>query len=206
MDRHFVCREMHWEPIEAWRRYSAHAAAVLRVAERLQKGLPGTVTDWQAILAVEPETEPYIADEDLDWDETVEEEHASGLGIASDRFPHRMFGERGVERDRRYLHLILREWQRRGNVGLHIDWDESESSPTVRLSASGLVGIIATQMIATISSPLYVCAGCQNAFTPPPGSRKPAAGRKAWCPDCGRLAQWREYQKRRYETQKGGAQ
>lgn len=204
LESHAQCRSMWWEPVEAWGRYSAHIAAVLRVSERLQKDLPGSTSDWQAILAVEPEIEPFIPDAGLDRAEAGQWEHLSEYGVH--RFPDQFY-DSAVIGEKRCIRSILEEWRRRGDVGLRVYWGIDEPTPSVRLTAYGLVGILATQLLATVSAPLYQCAGCQNAFTPPPGSRKPAKGRKAWCPDCGRHAQWREYQRRRYEAQqRGGSQ
>ncbi len=72
------------------------------------------------------------------------------------------------------------------------------------LACGTLRGVLAVQLAAAVLSRqgMYLCAGCGHPFTPPAGHRRPARGRRAWCPDCGRHAQWREYQRRRYESAK----
>ena len=210
---HFSCSPLWlWEPLEAWHRYSTHLGAVLRVAESLQAGVPGSQADWDAIKAVDPsdDLEPLISDDDLDFSEKEREERDLASGIYPERFlgnpprlssyvPADVAPTTLVGYERRAISSVVRQWFQRGGVGVRPIQNPDDVYLKTHLQARGLAGLLAMQMAAALSSPLFICAGCSNAFTPPVGARRPPRGRRAWCPSCGRAAQWRDYQKRRYE-------
>jgi predicted RNA-binding Zn-ribbon protein involved in translation (DUF1610 family) len=67
--------------------------------------------------------------------------------------------------------------------------------------ATGLPAALASQLLFTLagSAPLVTCASCGKLFPP---RRRPPAGQRAYCPNCGIRAAWREAQSRRRERAK----
>jgi predicted RNA-binding Zn-ribbon protein involved in translation (DUF1610 family) len=67
---------------------------------------------------------------------------------------------------------------------------------------TGLPAALTSQLLFTLagSAGLATCANCGKLFAP---RRRPAAGQKAYCPNCGIRAAWREAQQRRRERAAG---
>jgi hypothetical protein len=177
-----------WEPIEAWVRYSRQIRSLLLIAANLQQGEPGAPQDWQAVERGEP----------------VSEECLDGSPRPTDTLNVEIWRAKpavgGVDAERADLALALQHWIRYGDVSVSTHWWPGAPNPDVWLDYSWLPGVLAVQLLAALQSRkgLYQCAGCGQPFTPPEGSRKPAKNKRKWCPSCGRLAQFRLYQRRRY--------
>ena len=187
-----------WEPIEAWLRYVRNIRALMNIGERLRNGNPGDPSDWAAVEAVTPSEKPFDVGYGLFHES--EERQAARAATFSWVPPPEDMGD--VAGERGWLGWALGRWLKLGEVQLQTSW--WTDAPQIRLRYGALRGVIAIQLAAALISPqgLYQCAGCGHPFAPLAGSRRPQRGKRAWCPTCGRLAQWRAYQKGHYQSKK----
>lgn len=118
--------------------------------------------------------------------------HRGHLGQVSDWrevFPgHRRapWWRRSVDTDRRVLmEVVTTDWLAEGGVRPEFRWGHGHPLH-FRLVASGLFGRLALDLAFSLalSGGLEVCAGCGKPFGRPPGGRRAATGRRAWCPEC----------------------
>ena len=110
---------------------------------------------------------------------------------------------RGLWWERQALADDLRRWLRYGEVEPAPSWESVAVGVPLRLQFHyvGLVGVLAMQLAAALTSPLglFRCFGCGRPYTLGEGKRRPSANRRAWCgrsPDCDRPAQSRDYRRR----------
>ncbi len=189
-----------WEPLEAWRRYSRQLRALLLVAARLLNGQAGDAQDWSVISSAEPgqslEIDEYPG---VVYDELTLPPPSDRVGLPA------LSDQAGRLQAERYeIGLALDVWLRYGAIRVEGGWWEPMVTADVWLRYGGLAGVLAVQLAAALKSPkgLFICTACRTPFTPAPGRYRPRRNQRAWCNECGRQAQWRDYQQRRYATVK----
>jgi len=109
----------------------------------------------------------------------------------------------GADFDAHPLSLVVNEWLVLGDVRPALRW-RAGSDPEIFLqpgSGTSLFGAIARELAFVVSrvDGLAVCSGCGAGFVP---KRRPAAGRRSWCPACkgagkDRLKAKQEYRRRK---------
>ena len=167
-DHHF-----HYEPIEAWRRFSGEARALLNIAAMLHHGKPGADEDWAAFSAATGRRRPI-----------PRSEHPSGYLPGLDWTSNEV--EAVAER--------VNEWLSMSNIRPHFRWYAVESIPSIRLatetSQHGLFAALAIQLMLAISRAdgLAICSACSNSYFP---KRRPRVGQRHYCEACGRRAAMR---------------
>ncbi len=181
-----------WEPLEAWRRYSRQLLGVLRIVVDLQEGESGSADDWQAIEQGDPQTPPV----------PLEFEHDPHEWALSRRDFSSSAPDAPIVSQRVSVAHAVSVWLRYGGVQPRVEWLPGESQATIHMEFLDLPGLLAVQLASAVSRRSYICSGCGYPFTVPEERRQPPVGRRKWCPDCGRKAQWKDYQKRRYQQRK----
>ena len=186
-----------WEPIEAWRRYSRQLRAILNIAVDLQLDRPGSSRDWAAVQGAEPDFRHPLRD----WG-TPKDDGPPSVNL--ERWGPKVAGD--ISSERAALAAALTRWLHYGRVVPHGHWTEGEAAPAVRLFHESLTGVLAVQLAAALQSPqgVHRCDGCGYPF-PSQGARRPARGKRKWCSRCGRNAQWKDYQRRKYVPKKAGS-
>jgi hypothetical protein len=189
-----------WEPVEAWRRYSRQLLAILRATAHLQnqESVPGAV--WQDIAAGDPAAWRYAAVQ-----QSAQFNSAHGNAGSRPDFAH-VSGAAdsglGLDHQRRVLTDCVNRWLEYGRVRPTARWLLGMPTASVHLDFDGLAGLLAVQLASAVSSRIYVCAGCGLPFSVPEERRLPARDKRAWCPLCGRLAQWKRYSQQYYKAKK----
>jgi len=192
------------EPLEPWRSLARQAQALLNAAAALYTGARDQAeVAWAAVFREDPGSAPFAAAK-----------------------------KRGAIRERWLLSWYVERWLRLGRVGPGLVWDdegeprvllltseaispwaftEDVGGPVARAYAGGappgpypLFGSLAARLLFALGQArgLAACDGCQE-FTPT--DRRPARGRRFFCPDCrerGRpiVAATRAYRQRRAEA------
>lgn len=153
-----------YEPLEAWRRFSREALALLNVAAMLHHGRPGASEDWAVIYARAEKTEHR-------WWEGSK--------------------KRWLSFERAELVKKINEWLAMGNVRPSFGWHGPGSVTSIHLAAAepahGLFGALAVQLMLAVarSDGLAICSACGSSYFP---RRRPSAGRRHYCENCGRGA------------------
>jgi hypothetical protein len=101
-----------------------------------------------------------------------------------------------LTRQRAFVSYAVNCWLNWGRARPQIDWDGP--TPTIELTTGGilpmyadrLAGAIALQLAYAVASSegVATCFACGRFYTP---ARRPAAGRRSFCPACGLRAAWR---------------
>jgi hypothetical protein len=101
-----------------------------------------------------------------------------------------------LSRQRLFVTHAVNCWLNWGRARPQIDWEGS--TPTIELTTGGiwpmyadrLAGALALQLAYAVASSegVATCFACGRFYTP---TRRPAAGRRSFCPDCGLRAAWR---------------
>ena len=179
-----VLRDGEWllegsEPLAEWRAVAEHFAAVMDVAARLRIG-----------DAVDPERWARLGRTGL-----VDVELLAGPdGEPEVRLRHQLWPLSPFARQcspPEAVGYIVSGWLRRSAVGLGLSWTDR---PQVVLVPRSLLGGLALQLAFAVSGAdgLALCSSCGRPFTP---KRRPAAGRRAYCPTCGVRAARRDAQR-----------
>lgn len=153
-----------WEPIAAWRHYARVARAVVRIAERVRDGQPGSPEDVAAALM------PVQAPET--WDENAPR-------------PPWLRRYDSVIRPSLALHRELvassvRGWLLIAGVRPRFVWNDL---PRIDFECPTLFGILAVQLALAVagSSGFQVCGSCGAVYMP---RRRPRAFERNYCEDC----------------------
>ena len=148
------------EPLEAWRHFSRQAGALLSIAAAVHRGQPADAKDWAMFF---------------EWNSEAQEKWLSGEWSDPDVGFHRFD-----------LGLYLDEWLQLGNVKVGVTLGKGDLR--VGYQPAGLFGNLALQLALTASRSAGwdVCMDCGMPY--PVGKRNPQAGRRNFCPDCGRKA------------------
>ena len=169
--------------LEAWRLWARRAMGLLTIAAKLQLSELPDPEHW----AVHGTGSRPPGHRSLQWREYLDIEEAIGL--------ERLIAAR-----------LINDWLAIGHVHLEARWEEDSATPTARAAGKGLFGALALQLLLTTakSQGLAICTSCGDPYTP---TRKPAAGRDNYCPDCGKQAARREASRRwraKKRAEKGG--
>ena len=150
------------EPLIAWYRMAKKARAILKIASNLHNGRCGNDEDW--LDAVPGPLTKW-------WD-------SEGNLVEGGRS-----WERSIEADRFHVEMIIRDWAFGGRVGFVFEWRQQR--PSVSLYGLGLLGTLAIELqyavANTSGNAMAICDGCGSPYLP---TRKPARGRRKYCPNC----------------------
>jgi len=207
-----------FEPVSAWRRYSAHMRALLMIAGRLQNAARINDADWEAFLAGDPPPLPRLdllpavdnsvqpVSAGLDWrrhEAAWTEYEESGPDFVDGRDPGETEWSGGF-RAKHALQRAVDTWLRYGRVSLTSMWLPQQRYAQSHLAMSGVTGFLAVELLAAMQGPLYVCAGCGTmSRLGEERERSPRRDTRFWCTQCGRRAQKREADRKRYLRKKG---
>jgi hypothetical protein len=196
------------EPIAWWRRYTRHMRALLMVAAQIQSGGQGRDEDWDAIIAVNPPLRPRPdwPDGKVDADEwfrfqIADRDHdATRLDFRDVRWES---PEHRPTMERLFITHAAQTWLQYGKVELDVYWTDNDPHARSHFMLWDLPAVLAVFFLAAIQGPLYVCAGCGSASRlDDERQRRPRRGTKFWCGLCGRAAQKRLADRRRYLRRK----
>jgi hypothetical protein len=103
---------------------------------------------------------------------------------------------KALARQRAFVSYAVNCWLNWGRARPQIEWDGP--TPTIELTTGGIMpmyadrlsGALALQLSYAVASSegVATCFACGRFYTP---TRRPAAGRRSFCPDCGLRAAWR---------------
>lgn len=202
-----------WEPVQSWRFFSRHAQAMLEIAVATQNAQVVESAAAQ-LLRRPPRPKGGVAppraasgrrNEPIDlamllevlhdrknknpWEHTfnVIEAHLLSKGRSSRK-------EHALVQQRALVTFAVNRWLDWGRVRPHVVWNGP--TPTIELTAGGLLeadrllGALALQLAYVVASSegVATCFACGRFYTP---RRRPAAGRRSFCPACGLRAAWR---------------
>jgi len=147
-------KQVYWEPLAEWRRWSGRAGAILKLAAQLHTGNPTQPQDWRTAL---------------DFDRRP----ACGL---LDDFPPDWTGNKW------HIAQEVNGWLALGQSRFAFDWGAGRG-PAVTIGGGRLFGALAAQMMLAVarSSGLAVCSGCAVTYFP---ERKPSTSRRSYCQEC----------------------
>jgi hypothetical protein len=210
-------RYVFWEPVASWRYFAGHAKEVLEVAAATYNG---QVVDREVTERLFPMPPPSVKrsgasaqvgrrprDTKVRLDralsllhehKNVFEHWVSGiLESGSTAFASHPSGKaKALARQRAFVSYAVNCWLNWGRARPQIEWDGP--TPTIALTTGGLMpmyadrlsGALALQLAYAVASSegVATCFACGRFYTP---TRRPAAGRRSFCPDCGLRAAWR---------------
>jgi hypothetical protein len=168
------CEPMSAERFSDWFKWVACARSILAVAVALHDGRLPAIEDWDPIvLAISP------IDKDFSREEYLTRE--------------------GIDAAKLLLGDLLWSWLRMADVRPKFSWDPH---PELYLKA-GTFGELGIQLMRAVSQGhgLVTCSGCGVPYMRK--GRKPQAGRRNYCPDCGQRAALRDAQRARRAKERG---
>lgn len=151
--------ERHREPLTRWRAFASAARATLRVAASLHQGERPAIDDLPAAAG------PVL------------------LGV----------GSAGRSAAQHLIQSCVTTWLKFGDVRPIFSWPTGfrarlpgNGQPRVTLGGGSLFAALALQLLmaVSLSDGLAVCSGCNTTY---PVHRRPAAGRRNYCPRCREL-------------------
>jgi hypothetical protein len=208
-------RYVFWEPLASWRYFARHAKRVLEIAAATYNGqvMESAVTA-QLFPMPPPATRsgdaPVVRrrrDKTVRFDRSLYLLHErknifehwfadileSGSTGPASRPPGKT---QTLTRQRAFVTYAVNCWLNWGRARPQIDWDGP--TPTIELTTGGILpmyadrlsGALALQLAYAVASSegVATCFACGRFYTP---ARRPAAGRRSFCPACGVRAAWR---------------
>ena len=150
------------EPVSEWLRFAKNAQLLLRVAAALHRGEVGDREDWLALFAFEFASPGA----ELFTGNVIRKPACAGI----------------------YLKYYLDMWLSFGGVRPLFEW--CGDRPRIVLGGAGFFGAVAMHLVLTVCrmDGFATCSGCGTPFVP---RRRPAADRRAWCPECGSASGYR---------------
>ena len=170
-----ACQHGDKEGTKDWLKWVASARGLLSAAASLHAGVLPSLEDWTRI--------------------------AAGLSPGEDGGTfHQYVQEHGLAEARLMLGDCLWFWLRMSDVRPKFAWDPE---PQFFLD-SGTFGQLGIQLMQAVSHAhgLAICSGCGNPYMRK--GRKPQAGRRNYCPDCGITAALRDAQRERRAKKREG--
>ncbi len=155
-------------PVATLRAYAVEVRAVLAIDGRLRRGEMGRRQDWEILFAG-----PTAQFDDF---ASMAEVRDYGRGGSI-----RITESRDLQHQRTVLSAKINSYLALGRVRPSVLF--VDEGPMVRMTCQGVFGLIALQLFQRMTSldgPV-VCSGCGTPYRP---TRKPAEGRKNWCPEC----------------------
>lgn len=103
-----------------------------------------------------------------------------------------------------FLQDGVNEWL--GDAGIRLELNWSDNEPSLTLTGGAVFGALGVQLLSAVTANnLAVCSGCGIPYLRK--GRKPQAGRRNFCPDCGdKVANKLRVRRSRTLKQKGGTQ
>ncbi len=154
------------ESVADWQRFARQVDAMMNIAGELRYRRPGDRAQW-AVLA--------------------------GLGHKPGAEP--LSGD--IVAQRSSLAEVVNVWLQWGEIRTQLDWAQATARMTYALPERyNLFGTLALQLATSVSTTRggpAQCASCHRTFI---AARKPASGRNAYCPACGRQAANKEAKRR----------
>ena len=171
------CEPMAAERFTDWFKWTGCARSILVSAVALHDGRLPAMDEWSRIVnAISPVDSSY--------------DYAA------------QFEAEGVDEARFSLGELLNSWLRMSDVRPKFSWDPD---PGVYLQARTF-GELGIQLMRAVSQGhgLVTCSGCGVPYMRK--GRKPQAGRRNYCPDCGQRAALRDAQRARRAKERGNGQ
>jgi hypothetical protein len=164
---HFKWRRHGREPLAAWRCWSHHAGALLRVSDSLRDGRVGRPQDIAVLCDPSPTADT--------WTDTAE------LQPGWLRRPDYTPPVPTLRNHRDLVEVFVERWIRAGHVRPVLRWTASER--TIELSGRGVMGALAVSLLAAVqgATSLAVCSGCSNLYVP---DRTPRETQRHFCGRC----------------------
>lgn len=155
------------EPVAAWRCWSHHAGAVLRVSDALRAGRIGGQNDIAVLCHPSPTAEMWT--------------DVAGLQPLWLQHPDRTPPDPTLRNHRELIELFVERWIRAGHVRPLLRWTARERA--IELAGRGLMGAVAVSLLATVqgATNLAVCSGCSNLYVP---ERTPRETQRHFCGRC----------------------
>ena len=155
------------EPLAAWRCWSHHARALLRVAEALRDGRVGHPLDIAALCYPSPTADM--------WPDTA------GLQPSWLRRPDYSPPPPTLRNHRELVEIFVEQWIRAGHVRPVLRW--TVRARAIELFGRGLMGALAISLLAAVqgATSLAVCSGCANLYVP---DRTPRETQRNFCGRC----------------------
>lgn len=156
-------KQEYWEPLESWRQLADRVQTILNAAEALYRNgsLPGD--DWQVV---------------------------AGLGREPIGFGAGGFADAPATGNEWMLGNAVSELLEIGDIRPALAWNNGEGwrlslRTSGGLASSDLFGALSTQVLYAVARTdgLTTCSACRQAYVP---SRRPAEGRRRYCPTCRR--------------------
>lgn len=154
------------EPMAAWRCWSHHARALLRVSAALREGRVGRPEDVSMLCDPSPTADA--------WPDTA------GLQPLWLRQPD--YSPPPTLRNHRELvEIFVERWIRAGHVRPVLRW--TVRARAIELFGRGLMGALAVSLLAAVqgATSLAVCSGCANLYVP---DRTPRETQRNFCGGC----------------------
>jgi hypothetical protein len=209
-------RYVFWEPIESWRYFARHAKAVLEMAAATYNGqvVDRAITDRlfpmppSARRAGDPAPVVRRRRDEKFWldrplyllheRKNIFEHWLAGIPEpgSTEAVRHPQGKGEMLTRQRAFVSYAVNCWLNWGRARPQMDWDGP--TPTIELTTGGILpmyadrlsGALGLQLAYAVASSegVATCFACGRFYTP---VRRPAAGRRSFCPACGLRAAWR---------------
>jgi hypothetical protein len=155
------------EPLAAWRCWSHHARALLRVAAALREARVARPEDIAMLCHPSPTADT--------WPDTA------GLQPLWLRRPDSSPPPPTLRNHRELVEIFVERWIRAGHVRPVLHW--TATVRTIELFGRGLMGALAVSLLAAVQgvSSLTVCSGCANVYVP---DRTPRETQRHFCRRC----------------------
>jgi hypothetical protein len=226
------CKENYLDPIVVWRDYASRSKAMLQVAADLYQGRSGSNADWGTIFQFDVTESgdwfeaialpiftalvqsPLLEENILEVIVRVLNKGLKRRGWGSElgtreadrEFTGRVPGGTAqgnlVPLQKRVLGWIMDVILTTTGARLTFTWDSQE--PAIGLTPrDSLLAALACQLAFAIArgESLFLCSACSQPYTP---TRRPAAGRRHYCPECGQRAASRDYARRKRNQMNNG--
>ena len=169
---------MSFETPESWLVFVKHACALLRIGASVLDGKPGSEEDWMQVYSL------YWKPDDVELRE----------GLAN-------MASTDLDAGRSFLAERINEWLTWGCVKPSLSW--SEGRPRFAL-AGRTFGVLGVQLLTAVTRThgVSICDGCAKTYLRE--GRKPQAGRRNFCLDCGEPTASRLRQQDWARKQEGG--
>jgi hypothetical protein len=201
-----------WEPLASWRFFARQARRILDIAAHTHNGEVVKSPIASQLLTMPPSptarTPPAARprrEKPLRWERLLyplhERKNIFEQWVAELMQPTPVEGRpRGpwatLTFQRACVAYAVNQWLDWGRARPQVEWDGA--TPTIALTTGGLLpmyvdrlaGALALQLAYAVASTegVATCFACGRFYTP---TRRPAAGRRSFCPSCGVRAAWR---------------
>jgi hypothetical protein len=155
------------EPLGAWRCWSQHAGALVRVADELRHGRVGRPRDVAMLCHPSPTADT--------WPD------GAGLQPGWLRRPDDALPAPRLRNHRELVEVFTERWLAAGRVRPTLRW--TANTRTVELAGRGLMGALAANLLAAVhgTTSLAVCSGCSGLYLP---TRTPRETQRHFCGRC----------------------